>query len=727
MRRSLYLFKIYDRINLKVITNILLGGLISIQTFLIIVTFTDILSLFDMKDKNIIIEIGIVLVFIFIVLVLTFFTYILDNMNKITEYTKTLASEKLNIDDLIIKGNSDFSVIAKAINDIKANIIFFIDNTKNNILVLSDSIENLSKSMNVTYEGNEQIAINMEEISCKSQDQFNLVKESVLKASEVNKSIDFISEHIKDVKAISFDTNSASLYGRETLNIYNESIKSISQSVTEAHEFIYKLRQSVQEIESVVRFIVGLSEQLKMLSLNASIEANRAGEVGRGFTVVANEITKLSDNTNSGINKINNIVRNILNNSYDVEVSIKNSIENSEKGNKIFSNIEEVFNEINEKNNMLLKETNEIIIEMSNINSNTKSNVILSEKVKEISFHVSQSTENSVAVIQEQLAEFQEINGSMSMLQSLLIKIENLTTRFELDIKPVEENPGKLLKILVIMPYVDEVWDMIRLGALYGKKVLKTKKAIVEIIPVKLALNEGISNTVKVVADLVKNECDGMIIPGFLEDALKSVIKMNIPIVAFNDDIKEKNNRIAYVGQNSYESGNVAAKIMVEQIGSKGSLVIITAEEAYESIELRKEGFIDCIEKKKNIEVIDILKVSLDNEKSYQMIKQYLENHNNISGIFCAAVNVEGLARAIEECQMSSKIKTIVYDITKDILQYINKGVITCAIGQDLFRQGYDSLICLYNYLVTGEKLDSEKTWTKIEIIDANNVKHFLE
>lgn len=138
---------------------------------------------------------------------------------------KILANGKLNVDDIDFQGNNNLSALAKALNDIKSNIIFFIDNTKNNIIILSDSIENMLKSMGIAHEGNRQIASTMEGISQKSQDQLNLVKDSVYKTDEISKSINLISEHVNDVKNIALDTNLVSVNGKKTLNNYNDSIE----------------------------------------------------------------------------------------------------------------------------------------------------------------------------------------------------------------------------------------------------------------------------------------------------------------------------------------------------------------------------------------------------------------------------------------------------------------------------------------------------------------------
>ena len=72
------------------------------------------------------------------------------------------------------------------------------------------------------------------------------------------------------------------------------------------------------------------------------------------------------------------------------------------------------------------------------------------------------------------------------------------------------------------------------------------------------------------------------------------------------------------------------------------------------------------------------------------------------------------------------KVKCVVYDIDADTLSYIKKGALTATIGQDPFGQGHDPIVHIYNYLVTKEKPLSEKLWTRIDVIDKDNVDNFL-
>ncbi|MDF2884923.1 MAG: ABC-type sugar transport system, periplasmic component [Clostridiaceae bacterium] len=718
------ILNMFNKLSLKIIASTLFTAVIGIVVLLISLVVSNNLGLFNIKYIDKIITFGLIILLVFIILLLLFYTFIMKSIDYITIYAKVLSDGKLNSQDIEIGGKNNFNILAEALNGLKSNFLFLLDQTKGNILVLSDSIEKVSMNIDTVFAENEQVSSEMQEISSKSQEQLNIVSDTISKTDEVKKSIDNINVNIKEVETIASDANSATTIGKENLDIYNENINLISKSIGDTHEFITELKASASKIGSVVLFIVGLSKQLKLLSLNASIQAEKAGEAGKSFAVVAQEITKLSESTKEGIDKINSIITNILDGSDNVDDSIKQSISYFENGKAVFSNILEVFNEISTKNIVLLNQISNIGLEAVNINSNIKNTVMLSQKVNDSSLIVSKSTEEVVSSIEQELGELQEINLSMSNLHVELEKIENFITKFEIDIKPIASNPKKALKIAIIIPPLGVVWDIIKFGALYGKKVLKGKNTSVDIIPVDWFSPDGYTTVLR---KCIKEKYDGVVTPGFKEEELRGLIEDNIPIAIYNTDIKEKKNRIAYVGENSYQAGIVAGKVMVERMGESGRVLILKSDSHYENFELRVKGFMNAIDKTKYINVEDVLEVPLGDEKVYDQVKEYLKKNTNINGIVNVTGGSLGLARAIEELNMSNKIITIVfYDNKEKIVEHINKGSITCTIGQDPFRQGYDNLIYMYNYLVSGEKPEALETFTKAEIMDISKAKHFL-
>jgi len=709
------------RLNFNTAVRILFASLFIIVIFLIAINFNSILSL---KIASNIINIGLLILFMLVLLLFLFFNFMVKSIKNITEYAKLLSEGKLNVDDIEINGKGDLNILSGYINDLKSNLLYMLDQTKSNILVLSESIEKVSNNMDMIFAENEQISSEMQEISSKSQEQLNIVTDTIDKTDDVKTSTDTINKNIKEVKVMAVEADSSAKAGKKNLNEYDKNVGLISHSIEDTNEFIKELKSNASEIGSVVEFIVELNEQLKLLALNASIQAARAGELGKGFNVVAQEITKLSDSTKDGVNKINDIVSKILKGSDNVQNSTEESMKYFENGKGVFLNVEKIFNKIGKENTSVLNQINDIYLEASNINSNIKDTVMLCKKVNDSSIIVSQSTEEVASSVEEELRKFQDINLSAEQLNVELNKIEKLVTKFQLDIKPTAENPKNPLKIAMLIPKLDGVWDIIHFGSLYGKRVLKSKNTTINIIFIDARSKDKYLDIAK---NCINEGYDGIVTPGFFEEQLNYVIKKNIPIVTYNMDIKAKNNRIAYVGEDSYKYGVIAGHNMIKQIGGRGKLLILTSNIHFENFKLREQGFRDTVNKNKNIDIVDRLEVSLGDEDVYKAVKDYLNKNKDIDGILNVATGIISLAKAVEELNMSNEVKVIAfYDNTEKIIDYINRDTITCTIGQDPFRQGYDSLIYMYDYLVSGKKPAAKEALTKAKIVDKNKVKHFL-
>ena len=120
------------------------------------------------------------------------------------------------------------------------------------------------------------------------------------------------------------------------------------------------------------------------------------------------------------------------------------------------------------------------------------------------------------------------------------------------------------------------------------------------------------------------------------------------------------------------------------------------------------------------------MEVHDNNDEAYKKVKAYMDKDPNIDGIFLVAGGQIGTAQVVEEKGRAGKTKIVLYDFMRDILEYIKKGVVTCAIGQDPFRQGHDPVIYLYNYIVKRQTPPSDHMWTRIDVVDIDNVDNML-
>ncbi len=718
--------RLIGKINSKVAIYVSLLLLIVVMVLMTLVCNTSVFASLNGGSKTIVCWVLCIVAFLAIGLLILALRGIFNSMNTIIEGAGKLSEGQLNISDIIIWENNDFKILANAFNDMKSNLLYFIEQTKSNIITLSGSIDKLTQGMDGTLQDNEHISDAISQVADNSQQQLELVKNMVAQVDEVYSSIDNISSHISDVESIAASTDEVATTGRDSLNKYNDNIGVISNSMSNTYDFIGKLRDNINEIVSVIDFIVKISNQLKMLALNASIEAARAGEAGKGFSIVAQEITVLSNQTKDGIEKINTILTKILENSDNVETSINKSIGDFENGKELFSGAIQVFYDISDKNKSVLQEIGNISSEITNINVVTKRTADSSQQVFDSSNKISERTQDVANVVSNELVEFEEINNSMSSLQGMLGKIQGLVDKYNLDIKPVSETPSKQVRIAVVCPFGHEFWVSIKDGVIFAKKELAPKNTVVDFYPIEDISEQKYKDAVQKCID---DRYDGIALVGYFEELAKLVDKAvdkGIPVVTFNSEYEAKSKRMTFVGQNAYQSGVISAEALSKKIGGKGRILVVTSDRSITNHEIRRQGFNDTIAQNKKITIVDVLEAHDSNDEAYEKVKAILSKDKEIDGIFLVAGGQIGTAQVVEELGRVGKTKIVLYDFMRNILEYIKKGVVTCAIGQDPFRQGHDPVIYLYNKVVKGINPPSEQMWTRIDVVDRDNVDNLL-
>ncbi|KOA20470.1 putative sensory transducer protein YfmS [Clostridium homopropionicum DSM 5847] len=111
------------------------------------------------------------------------------------------------------------------------------------------------------------------------------------------------------------------------INEFSTSIQNMAQFNAMIQENVEKTRKEAENTDDILQFVGNIARQTNLLGLNAAIESSRAGEFGKGFSVVAQEIRKLSNSSNESINQINNILKNIQNSVIHISDKINESNE----------------------------------------------------------------------------------------------------------------------------------------------------------------------------------------------------------------------------------------------------------------------------------------------------------------------------------------------------------------------------------------------------------------
>jgi len=282
-----------------------------------------------------------------------------------------------------------------------------VGNIKDMFIVLKESIENNSSAVRNILDTAENMAAGAREQAAQTADVAAAVEEMTNTIMETTQNLSRASEVAKDS---GFKAKTGNEVVKDTISGMN----TITDVVKKSADKIFLLGQNSTKIGEIVSVINEIAEQTNLLALNAAIEAARAGEQGRGFAVVADEVRKLAERTTKATKEISDMIHKIQYDTNEAVISMKSGISEVESGKELTQKAGMVLNEIVSGSEMVTDNIIQIATASEELSSTS---IEIGKHVDGIN-NVTNDTSNSIIKISESTENLNRLTENLKDLIS---------------------------------------------------------------------------------------------------------------------------------------------------------------------------------------------------------------------------------------------------------------------------------------------------------------------
>jgi ABC-type sugar transport system substrate-binding protein/AraC-like DNA-binding protein len=182
--------------------------------------------------------------------------------------------------------------------------------------------------------------------------------------------------------------------------------------------------------------------------------------------------------------------------------------------------------------------------------------------------------------------------------------------------------------------------------------------------------------------------------------------------------------RICYVGPDYYQDGWICGDTLGAMLSGRGRVLLTLAHAELQVLELRLKGCMSALEERyPGIEIADVIETSFDREEARLRAGQILEKYPTLTGIYVSdGVVPTAVAEAIADSGADGQVRIVCHDLIDENLRCLRRGDgIAAILSQDLFAQGYDSVVHLFNHLSTGWRPSRSRLLTYRQLITRDN------
>ena len=356
----------------------------------------------------------------------------MKQINDIADNMKKIASGNLRAKDLRIITRDEFGTLAECVNDMKLrlkNLLTKISECSDRII---DAGKNLTDSTQRANEAIETVAASMVNLTNGTSEQEQTIKALEEKFKEMTDKMDGLSETALQMQQVADDSSASANDGKSKVDISIEMMRNIEKQVGSSAEVIVGLGKRSDEIGQIVETISGIAEQTNLLALNAAIEAARAGEHGKGFAVVADEVRKLAEQSGSAATTIGKRIAIIQADTESAVSAVEQGTRLAAEGTQSIAETGEAFVGIMAQSAKLTTNVEKTLGDIGAVFMSNEEIFAAITKVREIAEKSNEDANEVSSATQEQTLNMRAVDGARKVLLDLADELQGEVARFKL-------------------------------------------------------------------------------------------------------------------------------------------------------------------------------------------------------------------------------------------------------------------------------------------------------
>lgn len=353
-------------------------------------------------------------------------------LSQLVKVSNEIAAGNLNVESVEYTGKDEISDLSKATNAMKERLQAMIQEISAVSTEVNDRSIVLNTSSNEVKAASQQVTSTMQELSGGAEVQADSSSSLAMMMEDYLNKVESATNSGQFIKDASGEVLSLTKKGDTLMKKSQHQMIKINEIMNTSVQKVKGLDDRTKEISSLVKVIQDIASQTNLLALNAAIEAARAGEHGRGFAVVADEVRKLAEQVSHSVSDITDIVKGIQIESNEVVASLEEGYTQVEQGTGQIEVTGETFQNIYEAVNLMTKNVNDISVSLEQV---SEGSVKMSQSIENIASVSEESAagieQASASVVQTNYA-MEEISNNASSLSALADQLNSMISKFKL-------------------------------------------------------------------------------------------------------------------------------------------------------------------------------------------------------------------------------------------------------------------------------------------------------